>query len=211
MKTCCCQASTPWAARGLLCADPTQTQAPGCRKTSLTSFPSEGQLAVRVCQESNPDLLIHNQAPYLYTNVAGDKMMKRSKHRMPCAIHHIAITNCPFRFAFSHLPNVGNFCDQSTGAALHVVFVQVFLRSSNSSTANQSVMQSWLVYGLNWLAGIRKSKENLHKKFIYRKVASVTKVAHILWWRNDNRKQYARVCEHWCKVGCDIQYFKAAA
>ena len=37
----------------------------------LTSLPSEGPDAVRVCRESNPDLLIHSPARYLYATVTG--------------------------------------------------------------------------------------------------------------------------------------------
>ena len=32
------------------------------------------------------------------------------------------------------------------------------------------------------------------------------KVAHIFWWRHDNRKQSASAREHWCEVSCDIPY-----
>ena len=54
----------PWVARGLLCAKPTPTWAPGRPKTSL---PSEGPHAERVCQETDLYLPIHNPAHYLYT------------------------------------------------------------------------------------------------------------------------------------------------
>ena len=48
------------------------------------------------------------------------------------------------------------------------------------------------------LAGIRKSDENLLKTSC--KIAPVTKVAHIFWWRHDNRKQSAIAREHWCDI-----------
>ena len=47
------------------------TRALGRPKTSLTSLPLEGHHAVRVCQESNPDLLICSPARYLYATGAG--------------------------------------------------------------------------------------------------------------------------------------------
>ena len=55
---------TPWEARGLKRAEPSPTRTTGRPKTS---FNSEGPHSVRVCQESNPDLPIHNPARYLYT------------------------------------------------------------------------------------------------------------------------------------------------
>ena len=59
-----------WAARGLKRVDPTATRALGPLKASLISLPSEGQHAVRVCRESNPDLPIHSPDRYLYATVA---------------------------------------------------------------------------------------------------------------------------------------------
>ena len=44
---------TPWAARSLKRAEPNPTRVPGRPITSLTSLPSEGPHAVRVCWESN--------------------------------------------------------------------------------------------------------------------------------------------------------------
>ena len=75
-------------------------------------------------------------------------------------IRHIAITNCPFRFAFSHLPRCGQLLRQKTETSLHETCLQVFLRYSDSSKPIQSIS---LIYELTWLAGIRKSEENLLK------------------------------------------------
>ena len=66
--------------------------------------------------------------------------------------------------------DVGNFCDKSTKTTLHEIYAQVFLRFSDSSKPSQSVL---LIYKMTWLAGIRKSDENLLKSC---KVAPVTKV-----------------------------------
>ena len=79
--------------------------------------------------------------------------------------------------------NVGNFYDKSTETTLHKVCVHVFLRFSDSSKPNQSVS---LIYEFVWIAGFRKSEKNLLKTSW--KAASMTKVAHIFWWRHDNRK-----------------------
>ena len=97
--------------------------------------------------------------------------------------------------------DVGNFWDKSPETTLHDICVEVFLRFSDNSKPSQSVS---LIYELAWLAGIRKSDENLLKTSC--KVALVTKVAHIFWWCHDNRKQKASAREHRCDVGCDIPY-----
>ena len=111
-------------------------------------------------------------------------------------ICHIAITNCPFRFAFSHLPGCGQLLRQK-----HKNLCVIFLWFSDSSKPGQSIT---LIYKLAWLAGIHKSEENLLKTSC--KVAPVTKVAHKSCWRHDNRKQSASASEHWCDVTCDIPY-----
>ena len=98
--------------------------------------------------------------------------------------------------------DVGNFCDKSTETTLHEICVQVFLRFSDSSKPGLSVSS---IYELACRAGIRKSEENLLKTS--RKVASATKVAHIFWWRHNNRKQSTSAREHWCDVSCDIPYW----
>ena len=95
------------------------------------------------------------------------------------AIRHIAITNCPFRFAFSHLPRCGQLLRQKDRKKLRV---QGFLRFSDSNQLSQSIS---LIYKLAQLAGIGKSLENLLKTSC--KVAPAIKVAHIFWWRHDNR------------------------
>ena len=82
---------------------------------------------------------------------------REQKIRIIC---HIAITNCPFRFEFSHLPRCGQLLRQKHRNKLHEIFVQVFLRFSDSSKPGQSLS---LIYGLAWLAGIGKSEENLLK------------------------------------------------
>ena len=69
---------------------------------------------------------------------------------------------------------MGNFCDKSTETTLHDICVEVYLRFSDYSKPSQSIS---LIYELAWLAGIRKSEENLLKTSC--KVAPVTKVAHI--------------------------------
>ena len=48
------------------------------RKTSLTSLPSEGPHAVRVCRESNPDLPIHSPARFFCPTAAGQTTAKKS-------------------------------------------------------------------------------------------------------------------------------------
>ena len=97
--------------------------------------------------------------------------------------------------------DVGYFCSKSTETTLHEICAQVFLRFSDSSKPGQSVS---LIYKLAGLAVIRKSEDNLLK--IPCKVAPVTKVARIVWWRHDNRKQSASAREHWCEVSWDIPY-----
>ena len=58
-------------------------------------------------------------------------------------IRHIAITNCPFGFEFSHQSclDLGNICDKSTETTLHEICEQVFFffRFSNSSKPSQSI------------------------------------------------------------------------
>ena len=112
-------------------------------------------------------------------------------------IRHIAITNCLFRFAFSHLPRYGKLLRQK-----HRNNFTWNLCASFSSIFRfqQAKPIRVLIYELAWLAGIGKSKENLLK------TAPVTKVARIFWWRYDNRKQSASACERWCDVSCDISY-----
>ena len=75
-----------------------------------------------------------------------------------------------------------NFCDKGTETTLHEICMQGFLRFSDSIRPSQSVS---LIYEFAWLAGISKSEENLLKTSC--KDAPVTKVAHIFWWRHDNR------------------------
>ena len=98
--------------------------------------------------------------------------------------------------------DVGNFCDKTTEITLHEICVQDFLKFFDSSKSSQSVS---LIYDLAWLTGIRKSEENYLKTAC--KVAPVTKVAHIFWWRQDNRKQSASAREHGCDITCDIPYW----
>ena len=97
--------------------------------------------------------------------------------------------------------DVGNFSDKSTETTLHETCVQVFLRFSDSSKPWQSVS---LIYEFVWLAEFRKFEENLLKTSL--KVVPVIKLAHIFWWRHDNRKQSASAREHWCDVSCYIPY-----
>ena len=116
------------------------------------------------------------------------------------SIQNIAITNCLFRFPFSHLPRcrqllrlkdrknfTGNLCAR--------------FRFSDSNKPSQSVL---LIYKFVWHAGFCKSKENLLKTS--RKVVPVINVAHIFWWCHDNGKQSASAREHWCDFSCDIPY-----
>ena len=77
--------------------------------------------------------------------------------------------------------DVGNFHDKSTDFIGNFC-ASFFLRFSDSSKQGQSVS---LIYEFAMLAGIRKPEENLLKTSC--KVAPVTKVAHIFWWRHDNR------------------------
>ena len=60
-------------------------------------------------------------------------------------IRHIAITNCPFRFAFSHLPKCGQLLRQKGRKTLHEICVQGFLKFSDSNKPSQSVS---LIYEL---------------------------------------------------------------
>ena len=69
---------------------------------------------------------------------------------------------------------MGNFCDKGAERTLYEIFVQVFLRFSDSSKSRQSAS---LIYEFARLAGIRKSQANLLN--ISCKVASAIKVAHI--------------------------------
>ena len=94
-----------------------------------------------------------------------------------------------------------NFFDNSTETTLHEICVQVFLRFSDSSKPSQSIS---LIYEFVWLAGFRKLEENLLKTLW--KVVPVIKLAHIFWWRHNNRKQSASAREHWCEISCDIPY-----
>ena len=81
--------------------------------------------------------------------------------------------------------------------------MQVFHRFSDSCKSSQSIS---LIYEFAWLAGFSKSEENLLKTSC--KVVPATKVAHIFWWRHNNRKQSASAREHWCDVSCDIPYWR---
>ena len=119
----------------------------------------------------------------------------------------IQYTISQLRFVHSNLHLVtyldeGNFSNESTERTLHEISLQVFLRFSDSSKSGQSVL---LFYKFVWLAGFRKSEENLLKTSW--KVVPVIKVAHIFWWRHDNRKQSASAPGHWCDVNCDIPYW----
>ena len=100
--------------------------------------------------------------------------------------------------------DVGNFCDKSRDTTLHELYVQVFLRFSDSSKQSQSVPST---HELAWLVEIGKSEENVLKAS--RKLAPVTKVAHI-WCRHNNRKPSASAREYWCDVGCGIPYCQAS-
>ena len=84
--------------------------------------------------------------------------------------------------------DVGNFCDKRIEKTLHEIFVQGFLRFSDSNKPRQSVS---LIYEVTWLAGIGKSWENLLKTAC--KVAPAIKVAHIFWWRQDNRNDVTTI------------------
>ena len=126
---------------------------------------------------------------------------RKNNHFVGTGIRHITITNCPFRFAFSHQPRRGQLLRQKHRNNFTWNWCASFLRFSDSSKQSQSVS---LIYKLAWLAGTLKSEENLVKTSC--KVAPVIKVAHIFWWRHDNRKQLASACDLWCDVSCDIPY-----
>ena len=79
--------------------------------------------------------------------------------------------------------DVGKFCDKSTKTALHEICMQIFLRFSDSSKPSKSVV---LIYKFAWLFGFRESEKNLLKTSC--KAVSMTKVAHIFWWRHDKQK-----------------------
>ena len=87
--------------------------------------------------------------------------------------------------------DVGNFSDKSTETTLNKIFVQIFLRFSDSSKSSQSIS---LIYKLAWLAGIRKSEENLLKTSC--KVAPVAKAVT----SRQSKTIHKCVCEHWCDV-----------
>ena len=131
----------------------------------------------------------------------------------PCHSHRVICLVWYNQYAISQLQNVrsgmhlvthvdvGNFCNKSTKTTLHEICVQDFLRFSDSSKPRQSLS---LLYELAWFAGISKSEKNLLNSSC--KVAPVTKVAHILWWPHNNRKQSASADERWCDISCDIPY-----
>ena len=98
--------------------------------------------------------------------------------------------------------DVGNFCDKSTETTLHEIRVQVFPRFSDSSKQAKPIRIVNLWIGLAcWNPYIWG---NLFKTSC--KVALVTKVSHIFWWRHNNGKQSASACEYWCDVICDVPY-----
>ena len=117
------------------------------------------------------------------------------QRRSYLSICHSWFEFCCFQYAISQLRfvrsdlhlvtylDVGNFCDKSTKTTLHEICAQVFLRFSDSNKPSQSVS---LIYEFAWLAGFRKSEENLLKASC--KNVPVVKVAHIFWWRHDNHK-----------------------
>ena len=72
-----------WTARGLLRTKPTMTWARP--KTSLCNI-----IAIRVCQESNPDLSINNPARYLYATTGGGGGALRCKILV---LHNNVFTN----------------------------------------------------------------------------------------------------------------------
>ena len=193
--------------------------------TGMSKKISTSLVVSKLCEKKNTILLILRVAPYGAAYIecvapfyAKMRVWRRARllprpwsackygYNFGCdilfsVIRHIAITICPFRFAFSHLPRCGKLFRQKYSNNFTWNFVQVFLRFFDSSKPSQSVS---LIYKFAWLAGFRKSKENLLKTSW--KVVSVIKVAHIFWWRHDNWKQSTSAPEHWCDVSCDIPY-----
>ena len=78
-------------------------------------------------------------------------------------IRHIAITNCPFRFAFSHLPKCGQLLRQKGRKKLYMKFVcKVFL-----DFPVQTSQANLYRYFTNWLSllesvNLRKTCSKLH-------------------------------------------------
>ena len=109
--------------------------------------------------------------------------MKNFMNYIPIFLQY-AISQLRFVRSGLHLVtflDVGNFSDKSTETTLHEICVQVFLRFSDSGKPSQSVS---LIYKFAWLAGFRKSEENLLKTSC--KAVPVIKVANIFWWRHDD-------------------------
>ena len=114
------------------------------------------------------------------------------------AISQLQIVRSCLHWVNSHLPRCGQLFDKSTETTLHVICKQ-FLRFSDSSKPSSSVC---LIYEFAWLAGIRKSEENLLKTSC--KVAPGTKSCpHILMtWR---QSKTIGKCP-WTLVRCQLQY-----
>ena len=53
---------------------------------------------------------------------------------MYCEIRNIAITNCPFRFTFGHLPRCGQLLRLKQKTTLHEIRVHFFLSFSDSKS-----------------------------------------------------------------------------
>ena len=87
--------------------------------------------------------LLGKLRPFLHSQIWPPKLpwknpwLRWAKNNLQ-SICHITITNCPFRFAFSHLPRCGQLfaTKEHAETTLQVICVQVFLRFSNSSKPN---------------------------------------------------------------------------
>ena len=94
-------------------------------------------------------------------------------------------------------PDVGNFCDKSIETALHEIYVQVFLRFSDSSKPSLSIL---MIYELAWLlesVNLRKTCSKLHVKLLL-----WPNCPHIL----KTSWQSASAGEYWCDISWGIPY-----
>ena len=85
----------PWTTRGLKHAEPTPTREQGRPKTSLASLPSEGQCAIRVCWESNPDLPIGSPVHYLYATASGFAFWTHCANKSKYWLKSTEVANLP--------------------------------------------------------------------------------------------------------------------
>ena len=96
-------------------------------------------IVIAVCERLINYLLItYSMINIQKAVVAWAKMCETDLDRV--TIRRVAITNCPFRFAFSHLPGCGQLLRQKDRKkTLYEICVQDFLRFSDSNKPSQPV------------------------------------------------------------------------